>query len=142
MRSSSPARSVKQSTSVVKLVFTKSSQSSNVEAKTDENMPPSQVSTSVPLRSRMRIGRAKMRKLVVGGIADDQPGRFAAVKTWCESHGRVDKIIRASNGDLHVYFDDPAVADRVCTIRKGVAIKGAGSVHLSWFTGSKPSSSV
>lgn len=140
-RSSSPARSLKQHASMIKLAFTKSSASASTDAdkeNDDSGAAPSLSPPPLPLRTRMRIGRSKMKKLIIGGVPEDQPGKFGAVRRWCEGFGAVEKITRAQNGELHVYFRDPRVAETVCRVRAMVLIKGAGSVQLSWFTGSKP----
>lgn len=79
----------------------------------------------------------KKKKLVVSGVGPNELRKFEGVKRWCESFGEVSQIVRMPNGDLHVHFRLPEVADTVCRLRAKVYISGVGSVQLSWFTGDK-----
>ncbi|KAG5644608.1 hypothetical protein DXG03_008086 [Asterophora parasitica] len=79
----------------------------------------------------------KKKKLVISGIGSHEARKFEGVKRWCESFGEVSQIVRMPNGDLHVHFRLPEVADTVCRLRAKVYITGVGSVQLSWYTGDK-----
>jgi len=82
--------------------------------------------------------RRKKRKLIVSGVPFNDQRRFDGVRRWCESFGEINTITRIGNGDLHVDFRSPEVADTVCRLNAKVHIGGVGSVGLSWFTGKKP----
>jgi len=79
----------------------------------------------------------KKKKLVVRGVGANDARKFEGVKRWCESFGEVSQIVRMPNGDLHIHFRLPEVADTVCRLRAKVYIAGVGSVQLSWLTGDK-----
>ncbi|KAF8167684.1 hypothetical protein B0H34DRAFT_792379 [Crassisporium funariophilum] len=79
----------------------------------------------------------KKKRLVISGVGVGEVRKFEGVKRWCESFGDVRQITRTPNGDLHVDFRDPEVADTVCRVRAKVYIAGVGSVQLSWFAGTK-----
>lgn len=74
----------------------------------------------------------KKKKLVISGIGADETRKFEGIKRWCEvcsrltcllpqvltaatsqSFGEVRQITRMPNGDLHIDFRDPEVADTV-----------------------------
>ena len=60
------------------------------------------------------IASRKRRILVVSGITATETLRLDGLTRWCEARGEVRSIVRMPNGDLHVDFRDPDVADRVC----------------------------
>jgi len=59
------------------------------------------------------IASRKRRILVVSGISAAETLRLDGLTRWCEARGEVRSIVRVPNGDLHVDFRDPDVADRV-----------------------------
>ncbi|KIM47789.1 hypothetical protein M413DRAFT_209580 [Hebeloma cylindrosporum] len=79
----------------------------------------------------------KKKKLVISGIGVTEVRKLEGIRRWCESFGDVRNMMRMPNGDLHVDFRDPDVADTVCRVRAKVFIAGVGSVQLSWIAGNK-----
>ncbi|KAF6766620.1 hypothetical protein DFP72DRAFT_985609 [Ephemerocybe angulata] len=79
----------------------------------------------------------KRKRLVISGVGVHETRKFEGVKRWCETFGEIRQITRVANGDLHIDFRRPDVADTVCRIRAKVFIAGVGSVYLSWTTGDK-----
>ncbi|KAF5391786.1 hypothetical protein D9757_001644 [Collybiopsis confluens] len=80
-----------------------------------------------------RNTRAKKRKLVISGVDAHDTGAIQAVRGWCEAFGELRKFERQNNGNLVVDWRRKSVSDLVCRVQAKVAIKGAGSVSLSWY---------
>lgn len=82
-------------------------------------------------------GLKKRKRLVISGVSVHETRKFEGVKQWCETFGEIRQITRVANGDLHIDFRRPEVADTVCRVRAKVFIAGVGSVYLSWTTSDK-----
>ncbi|KAJ3540319.1 hypothetical protein NMY22_g4350 [Coprinellus aureogranulatus] len=91
---------------------------------------PSNTFSRVNLGSLGSKAQRKKKRLVISGVGVHETRKFEGVKQWCE-------ITRVANGDLHIDFRLPEVADTVCRVRAKVFIAGVGSVYLSWTTGDK-----
>ncbi|TEB38954.1 hypothetical protein FA13DRAFT_421004 [Coprinellus micaceus] len=55
----------------------------------------------------------RKKRLVISGVGVHETRKFEGVKRWCENFGEIRQITRVANGDLHIDFRRPEVADTV-----------------------------